>query len=93
MNNNELNSTVEKIGMAVFGRSWMAQTARYISEISNRTVSRQVIQRWHNDDKIPAWAHSFLKTMTENRLRELQFLHNNLDNCLQSFSAETKKKA
>lgn len=87
------NSKVEEIGKAVFGGSWMSQTAKYISEISNRQVSRQVIQRWHNDDKIPSWAHSFLKKMTENRFQELQALHQNIDQCFISFSAETKKKA
>ncbi|MCK4083841.1 hypothetical protein HCY52_08425 [Acinetobacter radioresistens] len=90
---NEPSSNVERIGTAVFGKRWMTQTAKYISEISNRTISRQVIQRWHNDDKIPLWAHTFLKKMTEARFKELQYLHENIDNCLVAFRTETKKKA
>lgn len=93
MTSNEPSSHVERIGTAVFGKRWMAQTAKYISEISNRTISRQVIQRWHNDDKIPPWAHSFLKKMTETRFEELKTLHENIDSCLEPFRAERKKKA
>ena len=86
-------SNIEVIGKALFGRSWMAQMARYISEISNRTITRQVVNRWHCDDKIPNWAHESLIKITKTRFNELQELHKNIDDKLSIFTAQTKKKA
>lgn len=82
METTERDSKVKQIGTAVFGQSWMTQTARYISKISHIQVTRSNIQKWHNSDRIPPWAHKFLRTMAEERLKEMQTLYKNIDSCL-----------
>ncbi|WP_019520465.1 hypothetical protein [Faucicola boevrei] len=62
-------SQIEKIGIALFGQSWMAQVARVLTNSDGKSLSRQTVQSWHNRDKVPNWAlHQLLFIANQRQL-------------------------
>ena len=65
-------SQIEKIGIALFGQSWMAQVASVLTNSNDESLSRQTVQSWHNRNNVPNWALQQLSTVANQRLVEIQ---------------------
>ncbi|WLF84821.1 hypothetical protein [Moraxella sp. ZY210820] len=72
-------SEIEKIGTALFGRSWMAQVGHYLVNANGESISRQTVQSWHNRDNLAPWAKEQLKDIAQTRLKEIQEINEYLE--------------
>ena len=72
-------SQIEKIGTALFGKSWMAQVANVLTNSNGEQLSRQTVQSWHNRDNVPSWALQQLSVIANQRLIEIQSIKKYLE--------------
>lgn len=71
-------SQIEKIGTALFGKSWMTQIGEHLTNANGEPLSRQSIQNWHRRDNLPKWAIEQLASISKQRLLEVEAINNYL---------------
>lgn len=65
-------SEIERIGTAMFGKSWMAQIAANLKNAKGEPLTRQTVQNWHRRGNLPDWAREQLETLVKKRENEIK---------------------
>jgi hypothetical protein len=85
-------SEIEIIGNGLFGNTWKAQIAQFMSILSHEPLSRGAIGSWHNRDKIPNKYKPFIRQMAALRLQQIQRVsdiicldQSTIDQCIDHF--------
>lgn len=75
-----MKTEIQIIGEALFGKSWMSQIAENLKDQNGKAITRQSVQNWQRNNRVPLWAKEQLKTLATVRLNEIQALNKTFDN-------------
>lgn len=74
-----MKTEIQIIGEALFGKSWMTQIAENLKDQNGESITRQSVQNWQRNNRVPMWAKEQLKKLAAARLAEIQELNNTFD--------------